>query len=53
MTQTETERLHDLRIMATTSWASLMTEEAVKELRALEHKVAVEFAKKHGLTLHS
>ena len=51
MTTIEIKRLHELRIMATTSWASLMTEEAVKELRALEHKVAVEFAKKHGLKL--
>ena len=53
MTDKEKGRLADLRLMATTSWGHLMLEEAVKELRALEHKAAVEFAKKHGLTLHA
>ena len=51
MTKQETERLSDLRLMATTSWASLMTEESVKELRELEAKAAEAFAKKHGLTI--
>ena len=53
MTEQEKQRLADLRLMATTSWGHLMLEETVKELRALEHKAAVEFAKKHGLKLHS
>ena len=52
MTNAESKRLEELRIYATSHWGNLMSEEMVKELRALEHKAAVEFAEKMGCKLH-
>ena len=52
MTEKESFRLNELRTIAQSNWGHLMSKEMVIELRQLEHKVAIEFAKKHGLTLH-
>ena len=51
MTNTEIKRLTDLRALANSNWGNLLTEEMVKELRELEHKAAVRFAKKMGCKL--
>ena len=52
MTDEQKTKLKHLRELATSNWGNLLNEEMVKELRALEHLAAVEFAKKHGMTLH-
>ena len=51
MTEEEKTELKHLRELATSNWGNLLNEKMVKELRALEHKAAVEFAKKHGMKL--
>ncbi len=50
MTDTEKKRLAEIRSKITIG--QVIYEEEVKELRELEHKAAVEFARKMGCTLH-
>ena len=49
MTNTEKKRLATLRLQAQLNM--LLSEKKVLELRALEHRAAVEFAKKMGCKL--
>ena len=50
MTDIEKKRLAEIRSKITVG--QVIYEEEVKELRELEHKAAVEFARKMGCTLH-
>ena len=50
MTDIEKKRLAEIRSKITIG--QVIYEEEVKELRELEHKAAVEFARKMGCTLH-